>query len=793
MKWGVGMLKVNNTLLEKLFLCPNPQPQRKDVKYIYNLLFERMFPHHEDFTEFLSAQSIDKQYEVSQQIMQRLCYYANFPPSYYALTDVISVESFQEKNIRETDRHIPRDHFIHLVYLYLLGIYIFFYNAEFYNALISLNRFERKGVSPEVPSLGAVKDFLSEWKYFCIYHDVGYPSEILGNKEQFNQQHRNKVNLIKELKATQLEFKGSLGKGMILKQQAYFGSIEVIAKLLFAQLVTDNSHEKIDSNHKFFRIFKEEHLYISNDKGRDFQFGDIDEKLYSGVVLEKVYSNKCLKILAPIIGINRIAVIGIEKKHGTVCFLSYDENNVRRFVFTEFIKNNDEFIAILNDPQIMLFDDYTSENFDFIYVLRTSKDGFANISVVEEKYFRKLYSIIKSEFENRYRSVSRESQFLDFSFLIYQWFLERIRNSFDGTNLSDFVEKQFSQINSGNVNNNDILIQYERSKKIRSIIFSDAHKYEDLMVRKSKEIFSGFVEKKMGKIGKYSDLDDLIEESIKRYKRATFSVVNSKRTLQQLEYELRHEVENEIEGEIDTLQLFSQVFLCIRELLETKETVFSYDYISNFIDIPIFLDEEIKVKIKEKMGFSGINKVIDEYELKHGITVDHGVASACYAASVFDCYRTALKRNADNEKGLLLSVLLDIPDSIESSKVRYIDNYDHVFCNVLFAIFVHNLYPDHFATGSKGKQYRAHISDPFTYLGLLCDTLQTWNRPKSLQKSMLGYKSVPNVSEDYNIIVDEDRILISDHGNQNKNWGTEFVASMRQYLCNIDAFVFFDA
>lgn len=783
------MTKINETLLEKLIVNPQPQPSKKEVKRIYCALFERMYPCKESFVDFLSAQSIDRQYESAQVIVQRLCYCANFPPSYYALTDVIAVENYQENNIRETDMHIPRDHFIHLVYLYLLGIYIFFYNSEFYNAIVALNRFERRDVTAGQPTIGAVKDFISEWKYFCIYHDVGYPGEILGNNKQYKQRCREKTKIVKELSKTQTEFRASLEDGKLLRQQSLFCSIEIISKLLFAKMVIDNSRERVDSNHKFFSAFKNKDLKSDYENAITLSFADINENLYSGMVLEKIYSSKCLKTIAPVVGLKRISVIGIEKESGKVCFLSFNYKNEWRFVYVEDIESNIEFKSILKTPGVMFFDDFVSEYFDFFFVLRAEKDAIAFSTLVEQGMFQTVYALIKAEFENDFLAVSKETQFLDVPFKIYQWLLGKIRKDFEGKELSKFVEEQFEKIKSESIRADDLLLaRYKCSEKIQSAIFSDSYKYEQLIIKENQKLFNEYVKDAIKEIKCCHNIDELIKETVKQYGRAVSAVVNNKSTMPCLVRELKQTVIGEIEGDMTVLQLFTQMYLFSLTIMDPDKPLASFNYVSNTFDFPDFLIEKIERKVQNKIGYKDLSELKDSYLLKHGITVDHGMLSACYAAAVFSCYRIAIEKSTDSKTNRLLSILFDIPDDLSVSKVRYVDNYEHIFENVLYAIFVHNLYPDHFRDGSKGKEYRIHISDPFTYLSLLCDALQTWNRPKSLRKSMLGYKVIAGASECFNIEVTEDKIVISDCGNE-RLWTSKFIASMREYISNVDAFV----
>ena len=209
------MTRINQTLLTRLFTNPTPQPKRKEVLAYYNRLHSRMFPDSEIFIEFLTAQNIDRQYESAEHIIQRLCYFSNFPPSYYAMMDVVCVEHFQKDGISSADNHIPRDHFLHLVFLYLLGIYIFFYDALFYSKIVDSNRFERDDtVLGNNIEYSCLKDFISEWKYFCLFHDVGYTPEILGN----NEYKTKRKSIQKQLKSSSGGYKASFEKNETLKQ-----------------------------------------------------------------------------------------------------------------------------------------------------------------------------------------------------------------------------------------------------------------------------------------------------------------------------------------------------------------------------------------------------------------------------------------------------------------------------------------------------------------------------------------------------------------------------------------------
>ena len=121
--------------------------------------------------------------------------------------------------------------------------------------------------------------------------------------------------------------------------------------------------------------------------------------------------------------------------------------------------------------------------------------------------------------------------------------------------------------------------------------------------------------------------------------------------------------------------------------------------------------------------------------------------------------------------------------------MRYIDNYNHVFTETLFAVFIHNLYPDHFKGTSKGVEYKTKISDPFTYLSLLCDALQKWNRPRSLQPALFENHPLSGASEEYDIEINNNHILLSDIGTKDGQWFNDTISMLSTYLANIKAFL----
>lgn len=786
------MTRINQTLLTKLFVNPAPQPKREEVGMYFNRLHSRMFPNSDDFIEFLSAQSIDRQYESAERIIQRLCYYSNFPPSYYALMDVVCAEHYQKSGTSASDKHIPRDHFLHLVFLYLLGIYIFFYDAEFYSNIVDSNRFERDSTSLGNIEYSCIKDFISEWKYFCLFHDVGYTPEILGNKSFSTKKEKTEIQ--KKLKGDSGGYKASFEKNETLKQITYWGTIEILSKLVFSWIVISNSEEYVSPRHKVFKHFQRQRLFHRDSDALSitpFDFCELPPSCISGRFLDRrVCSNQCLKQLLPVFDADRITVIGIDKESGQLGFVFYTgEHGHREFVFTEQAGSEAELNSFFSSPNMILFDDYLPLHYDFQYVLSGDdgqfKDHLKLLGITD--YFPSVCSQANEVFECAYKGIRCEEQFLDFSFVLFSWLCKQIEHSYYGTQLEGYLDKQ--KFSFDRYDSEDIVSELSRRHSIISQrILNSIGKYKDELRDTCNSLLSQEIKKLLVPVQGFSSLEEMIGKHTSNYFSCVFEIVGDIRKKTIFKEQLEQTIRDKIQKEIDVMQLFSHIYVQVKSMLNKSDSWFEYDYIESTVKKPSFLGACISKKLNFLMGMN-IEQVEKEYGLRHGITVDHGVASACYAASIFYCYRCAIEMVKAPQERLLLSILLDIPGIIEDSKVGYISDYDHVFTTVLYAIFTHNLYPSHFLEESKGRGYKTKMSDPFTYLALLCDSLQDWNRPKNLHPARMDGAPIVKASEEYNIEVSENGIIISDTATKSSDWISQNINGLSDFLDSIGAYI----
>ena len=316
------MNQIDSTLLKFLFSKPTVPIGNAPVSEAFYKLYVRIFPNEDDFICFLTSQNDDEKYEYAEKILHRLCFESNFPPTYYSLLDIAAVEYAQKSHVTKNDSYIPRDHFIHVVYLYLRGIYIFFYDEAFSRKIMASYKFQRTGNMYENPTVGCIKDFISSWKYFCLFHDIGYVVEIISNSG-------NKIPNKKIINTD--TFYSSLDKKQIVHQHCLLGSFEILAKTITVDQILRMSSTKLEETSKIFNPYREQDVivYSSNTGSERMPFSEAMADFFSGenVLIEKMFSNECLKLLLSVFDKSFVSIIGVNKKTGIPTFIAIPKDN----------------------------------------------------------------------------------------------------------------------------------------------------------------------------------------------------------------------------------------------------------------------------------------------------------------------------------------------------------------------------------------------------------------------------------------------------------------------------------
>ncbi|WP_431048387.1 hypothetical protein [Roseateles sp. L2-2] len=132
-----------------------------------------------DLIQFLES-SGDEQVEIAKRCLWKISFNSPlFPPS-SLFRRILSLQT-EEKGLDAGTGHRSRDHIRHLIYLSILGIYLFSIDANLQR------RFDRQATHQKrrhrVGAFNNIDLFVQSWLAFCIFHDIGYPIERLHSAE----------------------------------------------------------------------------------------------------------------------------------------------------------------------------------------------------------------------------------------------------------------------------------------------------------------------------------------------------------------------------------------------------------------------------------------------------------------------------------------------------------------------------------------------------------------------------------------------------------------------------------
>ena len=806
------MIKINQTLLTKLFKEPDPQPDKPEVKTVYYSLMHRIFPGRQNFIDFLTAQNYDKQYELAEEIIHHLCYESNFPPSYFALEEVICLEQYQKGLTDENTDHLPRDHYLHLVNLYLLGIYVFFYSPEFFRRIVDDNSFQRVDSIHNNHLSDCVKDFVSEWKYLCLYHDIGYVQEIYGNSTYVPKPKESYQKLLEEKN----DFYASFEKGNPIKQIAFFSSCEVISRIMMWQLILDNSKVIIKATNKMYRSFSKKKLILASKRGKSTaKFSNYSDNVLKELIrLEKIYSNNCLKPLMPVIGEKNIVISGTHKTTGKLALISFCIDDKRVLLYEQSYSDSDEIAFLSKSPCRILHDDFKSIEYDLRYYVKSEREEiplFSNM-IFGKDNLEEAYKGIKSNAINiSFAGLTSEEQFIDNYYAIYSYIYKRIKamlfppaTAKVGEPYSKAFKKALDDYNSKlrsapfiYTSNTTELIKFR--DKIKSSINEISLVYYkeaivDLCIQYIKDTVITKDDISLEGAGDDPEkaIDITVDESI--------DFLMNKTKEDDFKRNLRNHTTASFSKKIkqtnELLYIYSLIYLGFYSLFDSKTQEFAYSF--SYEDCA----EEFKADVADKLflekindllgsKFMTVNEVIQEYAMPYS-KYDHSFSSMEYAASVFSLLRNSIKKRKKNGQKTIINILFSIPDgeSHDEYEIKYDTNYNHIFENVLYAVFIHNLYPKRFSQESGLKKMQANITtDPFTYFSLMCDCLQQWNRPQSIHPAYLTSKPYTHASESYNIFVKKSGIYVYEEGSDMYQRNVSGNIDGMTHLENIKAYV----
>lgn len=128
-----------------------------------------------DLIRFLESTG-DEQVECAKRCLWKISFNSPLFPPAILFRSILDLQT-KEKALDQGKEHRSRDHIRHIVYLTILGIYIFTIDPNVQR------RFDRQAsYQKRRNNLGVSNNadqFIQAWLSFCIFHDIGYPVERL--------------------------------------------------------------------------------------------------------------------------------------------------------------------------------------------------------------------------------------------------------------------------------------------------------------------------------------------------------------------------------------------------------------------------------------------------------------------------------------------------------------------------------------------------------------------------------------------------------------------------------------
>jgi len=738
---------ITETLLQSLFINPKPIAHFKEI---YRNLENRIFPDKEQIKIFLQIDDNSERIHLSKKIIKRMCFDSNYPPPSKLLLNLIDAEE-DSANKAMNKSYIPQDHFVHALNLYLLGIYVYFYHPTLNKSLTNYFCNTREKERVKNKNLTSTKDFLSCWKYFCLFHDLCYPIEIMYKKD---------------IKPQEVHFKNYLSKFNFIPDMLYREFLaEIVAKLyVTSQLTEDHNNKKASDlfknlNYSFIHIPDGQPSY-PEDEYKDFTGVD---KLFVfdhfKIMLNFVPEDHVLlTVLLNVATGTPIGFMECDAKGGNRKFFKRDQ-------FCEMSKDQLEYMLTDDDHQfgsqyrIMYFINKIDSNTVMSEMLDSCDITMDKWPIVKEiigkeeekkcrdydhisflriensqgfgRYLFQIYEIVGEKFGEIFHSTKKELYFIPpryrSAFSVYPENVKRIygkymNNEFAKT-LADSIAEHFKGSIKGGVVS-DI------AKKI--------HKIDD-----EKEISNTLYEELKKRFEENGILDSIL-----------------KKTSNKASNDMSNYLISEIEGTNALTDVFSNIAKKLKLTSNYPNYVNESDVDTksffNFLNGKQEISDIVKLineNIIEKTSLS-LFDLITKYE-NTNIRYDHGLCSCLYYLFCntisFDVINNEL-----SDASKLKFLVWDADRS--SHKTKLIEKYKFIVRQTAYSILCHNIHSDHFRK-SFNYDWNIKKNDTFAYFCSLMDSLQMWDRQKYVKHSELSWH--PDFSySNYNIYVKDDQLVI---------------------------------
>lgn len=380
---------INSQFIETFFINKKVSLQQE----LFSTYYYDIFPCPQSFIDFLSASNREQQTVSAKKIINRI-YFCNYNS---ILSDLYRklIELEEHELLEEDANYIPRDHSVHSINTYLLGVYLYFSLETFNNQL--RNQFSHNSFygiyNSQQKNDNTFLSFLDSWKLFSLYHDIGYPLEVLISKDNlYKSKNGNKI----------------------------LSSLNGISDYLKAEFTVYNilfcvtSYILCKTSNK---DFSEKYSYFSKTSKKIYHDLEKTLLLKDYVRLEGIYTYESIQFI-------------IEKLDKTklFCFVNNNEHDFNYFVprnVKTSIKNclgNIDSIATELPPYSSVEFYYPKQLLDQLFkkIMKTNSQHEDDIIVFADK--------VLEENTIYYAGITNHQRYMDFLYSIYTEIKEQIKN-----------------------------------------------------------------------------------------------------------------------------------------------------------------------------------------------------------------------------------------------------------------------------------------------------------------------------------------------------------------------------
>lgn len=738
-------------LRDKLFDNPAP-PQRSG--HFADLRAE-MFPVAGTFLDFLNERHFDEQVRLAKDILLRLAYSARVFPPNKLLFNLLEVES-RTAGTAAKGPFNGRDHFVHLVNLYLLGLYVFWYHDALHKKIVS--QFEDLVLPPDELSkrerkTAVHRTFVTAWRDFVIFHDLGYPWEISDGQTDFSKFLKPFSNALR-----------------------YAG--KDAALYVLSQVLALESLRSEDGPPRFEDDFKS---YFTAPRKPDEYLFPIPPPAFINDWKDArrlpLTSDDTLWLLVetfvPLE--DQLTVLESSESGHPVASLNPD---LHKLIPQKHRVTLDDDFQVTERGEYRRSGDAAAgkerERYHLVRYVRRFNEHVASLTVDLFKGARpggEDFTLFTDNFLGQLRNppaVGDGIRFEDYTFMIYQLLLESIDfDLFEDTKTSDFAI--YHRLLRGEMQGQQGILLAEITRALRGVIEAKAKALDEAAepMNPSTHPLAEYLSELFVPLTQTEELVNTVQSALS-------GKIKTRVALKKNLFAFYSVLKREISDRVDhSLQLMFP-------LVEDKDlgTFKAEPAWENFAENSLASGLGELLKERGLGGWKALKEYRPDFAPKADADgppyCDHGLASGLLYAQMHHTWNGVL-HGGDAKLQRILGLR-----GVSELKSRPKREERLVSHEILYSVFVHNLYPKAFRS-PEHQAFRTKLAkrQAFSYLALLCDSLQPWDR-KRLFNPATGNPPYSTYAENFNLEVIGDMLRISERGDRLQI--DERETSLRRYL-----------